>query len=477
MDRPNVIFLIQDQMQHQVIKSDSKCIMPNLNSLMEDSVNYERAYTCNAICSPSRASLLTATLPHTHGMVDCTHTVPAYRADYDDSLDTMTQAFHDSGYHVSYFGKWHIERTHQLEKFGVDVYKTEKHIPAFPVTVEDKVVLSTPGYTDKMVCGVFKESSEHTEEYYIYNQAIEDIGNSLNKGRPFCTFISTYAPHDPYCVPKEIYDLYENTDIELPDNFYDSMEDKPTVYRRMRDVLKALSDDDFRQARRCYYSYCTLVDQQIGKLIEYLKENDIYDNTLIVCMSDHGDMMGAHRMMMKSVESFEEIYHIPLLMKLPNQEKAGTQAKFYINTYEVAPTVLDLVGVRPLQGKYTGVSMVPWLNGEKVDQHYAFAEFFGQRYSYTQRILWENDMKYVFNAFDNDELYDLKNDPYEMTNLNNDPQYQKQKQDLCKKMWECIKESDDTSLADAEYYLMRFAPAGPGKKKQNDEYSIYNKKF
>lgn len=477
MKKPNVIFLIQDQMQQQVLQPDSACIMPNLKQMAKDSVSYDRAYTCNAICSPSRASLLTGTLPHIHGMVDCTHTVPEYRAEFDDKLDTLTQAFHDGGYHVSYYGKWHIERSHELERFGVDTYQTEKHIPGFDVTVEDQVVLKTPGYADKMVCGIFREGAEKTEEHYIYHEAMKDIEEQVKKGQPFCTFISTYAPHDPYCVPKEIYDLYKDSDLQLPENYLDSMEDKPAVYRRMRDVLTALSESDFKMAKRCYYSYCTLVDRQVGRLVQYLKENGLYDNTLIVCMSDHGDMMGAHGLMMKSVEPFEEIYHIPLLMKLPEQMYAGMNADFYINTYEIAQTVLELAGARPLQGKHIGISMVPWLKKEKRDRHYAFAEFFGQRYAYTQRIYWEDDMKYVFNAFDEDELYDLKRDPFELTNLNHNARYQEQKKMLCAKMWECIKDTEDFCLADAEYYLMRFAPVGPGEKKQGDEYSIYNKKF
>lgn len=477
MDKPNIIFFIQDQMQQRVLNKESGCIMPNVQELIKDSIYYSKAYTCNAICSPSRASLMTGTLPHVHGMVDCTHTVPNYRAEYDDSLDTMTQAFHDEGYHVSYYGKWHIERTHQLEKFGIDTYKTEKHIPDFDITMEEQVTLTTPGYADKMVCGVFSEKSQCTEEHYIYEEAIKDIEQSRIGNKPFCTFISTYAPHDPYCVPREVYNMYEGDNFELPKSFYDSMEDKPAIYRRMRDALSGLTEEDFREAMRCYYSYCSLVDIQIGKLIRYLKEKNMYDNTMIVFMADHGDMMGAHGLMMKSIPPFEEVYNIPLIMKLPNQEKSGMQADFYINTYEIAPTVLELAGVRSLRGEKAGTSMVPWINGEKTDMHYGFAEFFGQRYAYTQRIYWEDSMKYVFNAFDEDELYDLEKDPNELKNLDKSPEYQDKKRELCKKMWECVKKTGDTSLADAEYYLMRFAPIGPGEKTQNDEYSIYNKKF
>ena len=477
MNRPNIIFLIQDQMQEQVIHPESGCLMPNLNALTEDSMVFENAHTCNAICSPARASLITGTLPHTHGMVDCTHTVPPYRAEYDDKLDTIGNALHDEGYHVSYYGKWHIERTHQLEKFGFDDYQTELHIPSFDVTMIDRLTVSTPGYPDKLVGGVFSESARNTEEHYVYDRAIESIRTSQASGKPFCTFISTYAPHDPYCVPKEVYDLYEGRELPLPESHYDSMADKPAIYRRMRGALAGLREADFKKAMRCYYSYCSLVDLQIGRLVKYLKENDLYNNTMIVCMSDHGDLMGAHGMMMKSVECFEEIYHIPLTIKLPEQARAGQKNSFLMGTYEIAPTVLELAGCRKLRGEYVGESTVPWINGEKTEARIAYAEFFGQRFAYTQRILWQGHMKYVFNAFDYDELYDLEKDPHELNNVADQADYLEVKKQLCAKMWQKIIETDDMSLADAGYFLMRFAPVGPGPKKAGSGYSMYNKSF
>ena len=245
----------------------------------------------------------------------------------------------------------------------------------------------------------------------------------------------------------------------------------------MRSALASLTEDDFRKAIRCYYSYCTLVDIQIGKLVAFLKERNLYDDTIIVCTSDHGDMMGAHGMMMKSVESFEEIYHIPLIMKLPNQRMAGEKKDFYLGTYDIAPTLLDLTGCRKLANEFTGESMVPWMTGEKQDCHYAYAEFFGQRFSFTQRIIWRDHLKYVFNAFDYDELYDLEKDPHELRNLTDDPAYQEQKKVLCREMWKKIIDTDDSSLADAGYFLMRFAPVGPGPKKNAGNYSLYNKVF
>ena len=210
--KPNIIFLLEDQQQAQAIESGHFCLTPNIEELKRDSVTCTRAHTCNAVCSPSRATLMTGMLPHRHGMVDCAHAVPPYRALYDRELDTLSQALKDSGYAMSYYGKWHVERSNHLEDFGFDEYETEVTIPKFSLTPVEKVTVHTEQYADKVICGVFAEDASCTEESYIYDKAMDFIERQRGTGQPWCTFISTYAPHDPYSVPKEIYDRYENVD-------------------------------------------------------------------------------------------------------------------------------------------------------------------------------------------------------------------------------------------------------------------------
>lgn len=123
--KPNIIFLLEDQQQAQVIGPDHICKTPNIEMLMQDCVVFNRAHTCNAVCSPSRASLMTGVLPHNHGMIDCTHTVPSYRAEYDAGLDTLSRVLKREDYAMAYYGKWHIERTNKLENYGFDEYETE----------------------------------------------------------------------------------------------------------------------------------------------------------------------------------------------------------------------------------------------------------------------------------------------------------------------------------------------------------------
>ncbi len=475
--KKNVIVLLCDQLQKKVTDPDSACIMENLSRLREDSVVFDQAHAANAICSPSRASLMTGRLPHNHGMVDCAHTVPAFRADYDSSLDTLSRRLKAADYRTAYYGKWHVERTYDLGQYGFDEYETEMDLPAFHLTPVSRVRVQTEGYRDKTICGTFREDQKSTEEYYIYSKAMDFIKKSGKEGQPFCTFISTYAPHDPYAVPEEIYQKYDNIPIRLPDSFTDAMEDKPAIYRRLKSVWGELSKDDFREIVRCYYSYCTLIDLQIGRLVDFLKKEQLYDDTLIVFTADHGDLMGAHGLFCKGVPAFEETYSIPLIMKLPGQDKAGLLCSAYANTYDLAPTILELLDCQELLNPVDGASLLPYLHGKDPKESVCFAEFEGQRYAYTQRIVWSNGWKYIFNTFDYDELYNLNEDPRELTNLAALPGYEEKKKEMAALMWKKIIESGDDTLTDAQYVMLRFAPQGPNTQKSKATFAIFNKPF
>ena len=171
--KKNVIVLLCDQLQKRVTDPDHICIMENLSRLREDSVSFTQAHAANAICSPSRASLMTGKLPHNHGMVDCAHTVPAFRADYDSSLDTLSRRLKAADYRTAYYGKWHVERTYDLGQYGFDEYETEMDLPVFHLTPVSKVMIRTEGYRDKTICGTFSEDQKSTEEYYIYSKAMD----------------------------------------------------------------------------------------------------------------------------------------------------------------------------------------------------------------------------------------------------------------------------------------------------------------
>jgi len=451
-----------DQQQKNTIVPGSQCLTPNLDRLCREGTFFSRAYTTNAICSPARASLMTGLLPHNHGMVDCTHTVDDYRANYRSDKNTLSMQLKSEGYSAGYFGKWHIERTMNLGNYGFDEYVTEKDLPRHtPKSIVKKTTVEQKGYGDTIVCAVSGEKEEDTEEYHIYSKAIDFIERASKKNEPWFTFVSTRGPHDPYIVPEEFYSLYDPKTIKQPESFHDRMKDKPGIYRRIKSVWDDLKWEDYQEITACYYAFCSLIDAQVGRILKALEKTGQADNTIVVYTTDHGDFMGAHGLLCKGVPAFEEVYNIPLVIKWPHSGLKNNTCDTYLNTHDLAPTLLEMAGCRPLEG-IDGSSIVPYIKGEAgLPKRFAFSEFHGQRFFYTQRIIWEDGYKYVFNGFDEDEFYDLNKDPHELFNLIDDINYSRIIEGMASKMWGVVKESGDFNLEKSKYFMFRFAPVGP----------------
>jgi choline-sulfatase len=467
--KKNILFLITDQQRYDTITSRF-CLTPNIDSLATAGTMFDRAYSVNAICSPARASFMTGKFPHNHGMVDNSHTVESFRSSLIRDGKTFPEHLKVQGYTLGYFGKWHVDRVSDLDSFGFSEHLDENEIPAHKRTIFSKKTVSHPGYNDRLLYGVHEESSKATEEYFIYSKGIEFIEKSTQDKAPWCLFISTNAPHDPYIPPKDMYDLYHGVDLPLPLSFKDSLDDRPTIYRRIQKTLGQLDEGTFKEMARCYYALCSLVDAQVGRVMEVLRELDQMESTVIVFMSDHGDLLGAHRLFCKGIPAFNDGYHIPLIIKDTQLEKVK-RTSIIASTIDIFPTVLELAHCEPLTG-IDGESLVPFLDGRMIEDRVGYAEFYGQRFSATQRIVWKGDWKYVFNGFDEDELYNLGTDPFEMVNLANNPIFLPQLQDMCREMWKKAKASNDNCFLESEYYMFRFAPLGPEKSQKP---SVYNK--
>lgn len=470
---PNILFLLADQQQYRTIEPGSLCQMPNVGRLRERGIFFSRTRTVNAVCTPSRASLMTGLYPHNHGMVDNTHAVEEFRANFRNDRNMISKQIKAHGYRTGYFGKWHVERSINPGAFGFDRFVTEQHGLEFPRTLIKRRVIQHPGYNDRTVYGVHKEAVEETEEYFFYSQGIEFIREAAAEpDAPWCAFISTNAPHDPYIAPKELYERYDPSRFRKPVSFNDTLADKPNIYRRIKRVWKDLSWHDYQEAMACYYANCTLVDTQVGRVLDFLGDTGQLENTIIVYMSDHGDLMGAHGLLCKGIPAFEEVYRIPLIVSWPRSLPRGVNIDIPVSIIDVAPTILELAGCRSME-EIDGVSALPLItDGSGMSDRVTYAEFYGQRLSCTQRIVWKNNFKYVYNGFDFDELYDLNRDPHELSNLIHETKFQETAATMAREMWAKVKESRDLSLLDSEYFMYRFAPIGPEQEKRA---SIYNR--
>lgn len=469
MPQPNLLFLMTDGQQASTVDPGSLCQMPHLQRLAATGAQFTRCYAPNPICSPTRASLMTGLLPHSHGMVDCTHTVEPYRAKLKADLPFWSQTLQSAGYRTGYLGKWHIERSQRLENFGFDTYEVEQYHKRMGLVERDeemqiRCTVQQKGYRDFLLYGVVDGPVEALPEYHLYSDGIQFLEEAAqDPARPWALFISSEGPHDPWVVPRAYYERYEPADIPRPPSFDDDLSDRPAIYRRLQKIWRSLEWPQFAQATACYYAFCSVVDDQIGRILNALQDLGQAENTIIIFTVDHGDYAGAHRLMLKGVPAFEEAYRIPLILNGPGIP-AGRQVEKVVSLIDLAPTIVGLTtgGQFPCHGRSLLPLLRPQQRSEEAEwQSEAFAEFHGQRFFYTQRTLWRDNYKYVFNGFDEDELYDLDADPHEMRNLFHDPGHRPVLEAMAGRMWEIARQTDDFNLHQAQYGMFRFAPVGP----------------
>ncbi|MFN2227804.1 MAG: sulfatase-like hydrolase/transferase [Anaerolineae bacterium] len=463
---PNLLFLITDQQQAASVEPGSPCHTPHLDRLAASGTQFTRCYAPSPICSPTRASLFTGLYPHSHGMVDTTHAVEPYRAELKEGLPFWPRALRAAGYRTAYLGKWHVERSERLERFGFDEYDVARYGQLLGLVERDAAgmaqrrVVQHKGYRDFLVSGIVDDPPESTPEYRIYSDGIRFLERAASEpDRPWALMLSTEAPHDPYVALRACYERYDPAALPRPPSFDDDLAGRPAIYRRLQAVWRDLDWDDFARATACYYANISLIDDQVGRILHALETLGQAENTLVVFTSDHGDYMGAHRLLLKGVAAFDEAYRVPLILCGPGVPQSRCVAD-----------VVSLLGLPPaLVARTAGIefpcqalSLLPLLLPQPANwPSEAYAEMQGQRFAYQQRLLWQGPWKYVFNTFDEDELYDLATDPHEKHNLAADPAHRPVLERMAARMWQIIRAAGDTNMLGAQYGMFRFAPVGP----------------
>ncbi len=486
--RPNLLLLLTDQQRADTLAPGSLCQAPNLSRLAARGTRFENCYAPNPICAPVRASLFTGLLPHNHGMVDNPHTVDSYRANLVDGLPFWTRQLQAAGYQNAYFGKWHVDRSLRLENFGFAEYDTEEGdyagyrayrkqlgLAEKSPAPRDTVQITQKGYKPFILSGVIDEEPEATLEHYIYSRGIQFIEQQAEQSnsRPWMLTLSTLAPHDPYLPPRRVFERYDPASIPQPASFNDDLRSRPEIYRRIQQTWQALNWEQFAQATACYYAFCSLIDDQVGRIISALARSGQAENTIVVYVSDHGDYLGAHRLFLKGVPAFDEAYRVPLLLAGPGIPQGQTIGQ-RVNHLDLAESILPLLGLPEYARKTEnpariGRSIVPLFTSDAEAQKnwssQQFAECHGQRFFYTQRILWWENYKYVFNGFDQDEFYNLEKDPHELDNRAHDSVLQPVIEEMSDRMWQIMHKTNDHNMTNAQYAMFRFAPTGPEKTK------------
>jgi arylsulfatase A-like enzyme len=378
------------------------------------------------------------------------------------------------GYHTAYFGKWNIERSNRLEEFGwaLNRCKAAEHhrglgrgqdlaaqLPLDPDS--SRYTSGPPGYNRILHYGVTSVDPRKRYPQHTIDQVLEFLGSKPTDHRPWCVCASFSEPNESLVVSRSTLDRYDVSSIELPANLADNLDDRPGIYRRQRQISEEVTLEQWRMARACYLGRITELDDQFGRLLDYLEQTNQIENTLIVLTADHGRYVGAHGFDAHNFGAFEEIYRIPLIVA-GGHLRAGERTEALVNLIDLCPTILDLAEAEPIE-QLDGHSLMDVLYHSDAERDFreTYAEYFGTRFRLTQRILWRDDWKYVFNGFDFDELYDLRADPAELRNLATDPRQHERCMAMMERIWQRVNASGDRTLAETHYYSMRFALVGP----------------
>ena len=472
----NVLLFIMDACQASALESGSGCLTPNFDRLAERGIRFNRAYCPSPTCSPSRASLMTGLLPHNHGVLEVEHGRDADQCNLRVDHPHWAQRLADAGYSTSYFGKWHIERSGELEKFGWQHHRVKgsshhaglgagKEPSAQNLELDPALTRyhSGPdGYNDILHYGVTDVSPGDRYPAFTTEQALRFLIENRRDDKPWCMTASFSEPNEALVVSRSTFEKYDVDNIPLPENLRDPLENRPNLYKRQQQIAADLTDDEWRMARACYFGRITELDEQFGRIYQWLKMSGELEKTLIIVTADHGRYVGGHGFDAHNFGPFEEIYRIPMIVAGPDIP-AGKESESLVGFHDLGPTILEMCGASQIEVP-DSESFAPVLSDPDFEtRKNLFAEYHGTRFPLAQRILWEGDWKFVFNGFDFDELYNLADDPNEMNNLIDDPEQESRTRSMMAQVWKWIQDTGDRALEETHYFSMRMGKVGPNQ--------------
>lgn len=419
-NQPNIIIILSDQLRRQALAcyGDPDSITPNIDQLANDGVRFDNACSTYPICVPFRFTLMTGEYAHTRE-------IPGIEWCMSPAERTLADEFNEVGYHTIYIGKWHLDGGHGRTGSALQCGLT-------PVRRSHQgrwqKWLGFELRNDPFDTYYFEDDdpTPHKIEGYqtdgLFDLAMDSLRNQQQPETPFCMVISVEPPHNPFVAPADLQQAWENREIQLPDNF-----DAANDAQRERFILQ----------RKRYYAMVENLDQNVGRLRSCLDQENLDDNTIIVFISDHGELNGSHGLMSKQWP-YEESVGIPFIVYDPTcKNSRGITVSEPTSTEDLFPTILGLAGITP-KNNVPGMDLADLIHGvqSKLDREGVLLEFVSEHrpqmpfHDEVWRSYRTKDFKY--NVKGNKmggkpwQFFDLKNDPCEMNNLLEHPDFQDQ---------------------------------------------------
>jgi len=426
-DRPNILIIHCDQLRWDSLGSFGNVTVhtPHIDRLAEDSVRFTNSFCTYPICTPSRYSLLSGLYVHQHGS-------RSNRSTLAPGINTFPRALLRAGYRTKAVGKMHFTPTYLdvgfeemelAEQHGPGRLDDDYHRELIEHGLIDAVDLidQSSNFRCRAPESYWQtygaQQSDLPEEWHsttwIADRAIRtlqgwsDAANLLTIG-----FVK---PHHPFDPPEPWNRMYDPNEIAIPEGWLDEVPARDQAYHAGYFPNSELTEGTLRRVIAHYYATISQIDHQIGRMLDLLKQKRLYDDSLIIFTGDHGEYLGFHHMILKGGYLYDPLMRVPLMIKFPGDESSGTARDTLVSNVDIAPTILSLLGIRP-SPEMSGLDLA----SETAERTMVFAEarksrMYMARSQHYKLLLGED--------IEGSLLFDLGEDPLELTNCIGDPRY------------------------------------------------------
>lgn len=476
-DRPNIVFIISDQ--HKKLATgaygDKKVITPNIDALAKTGVKFNRCYTPAPVCAPSRAALITGMYPYANGAIY--HKAPIQKngkevrmgsgiireTGYQESIVTLAEAFRKNGYITASPGKMHVHGElqegvdpnhpkgndlgfdetslryytnfpggHYQDEVGEDTYQRYRQFKKYAPFNKDGHDLN-----EKYEATIVKKDEDNFD-MVVANKAVEFIQERSKDQKNFFLHVGFEKPHPPLTTTQKYLDMYNPEDFELPETVNDwySKGKYPWVQDWVHNAMPKKNEANAKRVMAAYYACITEMDEMVGRVVNALKKSGLYENTVIIYTTDHGEHMFEHGLRGKH-NMYEASVNVPFIISYPKIFPANTENNTLVSFVDFMPTLCELTGAeipKTTQGK----SIVNLTKKGKLEERTVYSEYragnykgFPKQKDLPSRMLIRGDYKFVYTHGVIDQLYNVKEDPNERNNLVMDKQYADMARDLC----------------------------------------------
>ena len=435
MAKPNLLYIFADQLRYSSLgySGDLLAKTPNIDQFSRESLNLCNAVSGHPVCAPYRASLFTGKYTPSTGMV-----INEIRLNPDHHKQCLAHVLTDGGYECGYLGKWHLwaaqlgnhyDPKNSFVPPGKDRLGFDKYFGHFNFHhnfygaaayyhLDTPEKIYTPGY----------EPDAHTDI------TIKQLERLAATDKPFAFFLSLGSPHDPWVhenVPGEYMELFKDTEFPLPENYLSENDPYADNWAKLNERERR----DLKSWIKVYYAMNANLDYNIGRLMDALKRLGLYDNTIIIFTSDHGELFGAHGRRAKNI-FYDEAVRVPFLMRWKGVLGEGTTSDVCLNTVDIMPTLLSMMDL-PIPVEVEGSDFKDAILGKTGVDEGEGALMMGTGATavfedgHEWRALRTNRYTYAQYLSDKAELlFDNQKDPFQMKNLAMDPEHEQIKNKL-----------------------------------------------